>query len=139
MNKLTFGKSFKVRNVIIDKHTRLIPLALTRLDTPNIFRYTLLLAILILEKVVYVHVQKENSIIPCRNSYTIQCYTIQCLLHLLNSLTRRLDLPYSSTLIYFKISASSQLLLVKIKPKYLIESAYKIGKEFINSGSNDYL
>ena len=29
-----------------------IPLALTRLDTPNVFRYTLLYATLILEKVV---------------------------------------------------------------------------------------
>ena len=37
----------------------------------------------------------------------------------------------------FKISASSQLLLVKIEPKYLIESAYKIGND--NSGGNNAL
>ena len=71
MNKLTFGKSFKVRNVIIDKHTRLIPLALTRLDTPNIFRYTLLFAILILEKVVFL------CACPERKQYN----TVQKLLH----------------------------------------------------------
>ena len=60
------------------------------------------------------------------------------LLHLLNSLTKRLDLQYN-ILICFKISESSQLLLVKIKPKYLIESAYKIGNEFINSDGNNNL
>ena len=43
MNKLTFEKSFEIWNII----------ALERLDTPNIFRYTLLYATLILEKVVF--------------------------------------------------------------------------------------
>ena len=39
--------------------------------------------------------------------------------------------------ICFKISKPSQMLPVKIKPKYLIESAYKIGNEFINSEGNN--
>ena len=62
------------------------------------------------------------------------------LLHLLNSLTKRLDLQYN-ILICFKISASSQLLLVKVKTSYLIESVYiiHVGNEFINSSGNDNL
>ena len=55
MNKLTFGEKLQNWNVIRDN----IPLTLARLDTPNIFRYTLLYATLILEKVVFLYcVQK---------------------------------------------------------------------------------
>ena len=60
------------------------------------------------------------------------------LMHLLNSPTKRLDLQYN-ILICITISASSQLLLVKVKPRYLIESVYIIGNVFINSGGNDNL
>ena len=57
------------------------------------------------------------------------------LVRLLNSLTKRLDLQYN-ILICFKISASSQLLLVKVNPRYLIESVHIISNEFINRDGN---
>ena len=42
------------------------------------------------------------------------------------------DIYKYNILIWFITSASSQLLLVKVKPRYLIESVYIIGHVFIN-------
>ena len=56
-----------------------IPLALARLDTPNIFRYALLYATLILEKVLFYIVSRiKDSRIPCRNSNIIHAILACC-------------------------------------------------------------
>ena len=59
------------------------------------------------------------------------------LLHLLNSLTKRLDLQYN-ILICFKYLHHHNY-YVKVKCRYLIESMNIIGNVFINSGGSDNL
>ena len=69
---------------------------------------------------------KTHTVKHCEIVLHISIRTV--LLHLLNNLTKRLDLQCNN-LMCLNISASLLLLLLNICPKYLIKSVYEISIE----------